>query len=51
MFKTFIFKQLDDILKDSSKYTKDTRCNKGHTKSYDISSTFYSLGEMFNQRT
>ena len=32
-------------------YTKATRCNKGPTKSNDISSTFNSLGKMFNQRT
>jgi len=43
MFKTFIFKQHDDIKKQ--KYTQDTRCNKGPTQSNDISSTFNSLGK------
>jgi len=43
MFKTFIFKQHDDILKDRSIQKIHVGCNKGITQSNDISSHFNSL--------
>ena len=45
MFKTFIFKQHNDILKDKSIQKIHVRCNKGTTQSNDIISNFNSLGK------
>jgi len=50
MFKTFIFKQHDDTLKDRS-IQKIHVVTKVPKISNAISSTFSSLEKMFNQRT